>query len=74
LGKRVRVRIALQVADCVGPSDRVRLAEQVVAEPDLGVRVSTADLVQRVASPRANLVRRDTQQRPDVVIALPTLE
>ena len=46
LRERVRLWIALQVAYGVRPADGVGLAEEVVAQPDLGVRIRAADLLQ----------------------------
>ena len=74
LGEGVRLGIALEVADGVGAADRVGLAEQVVAEADLGVRVGAADLGQRRTRPDAHLVGRDAEQGADVLVALPSLE
>jgi hypothetical protein len=71
LRELVRLRIALQMANGVCAADRIRLAEEVVAQPDLGVGVRAADLLQRGARPGAHLVGADAQERADVVVALP---
>ena len=74
LCERVRLGIALQLADRIGSADRVGLAEEVVAQADLGVGIGAADLAQRRAGPRAHLVGCDPEEGADVVIALPALE
>ena len=57
--------------DGVGAADRVGLAEQVVAQPDLGIGIGAADLLKRGAGPGANLVGSDPEQGPEVLVALP---
>jgi hypothetical protein len=74
LRQGVRVRIALQVANRVGAPDRVRLAEQVVAQPDLGIRIGAPDLLQGRTRPRADLLGADAEQGTDVLVALPPFE
>ena len=47
LREGIGLRVALQVPDGIRATDRVRLAQQVVAEPNLRVRIGAADLGQR---------------------------
>ena len=62
------------MADGVGSADGVGLAQQVVAEADLRVRVGAADLGQRRARADAHLIGRNAEQGADVLVALPSLE
>jgi hypothetical protein len=62
------------VADSIGAADRVGLAEQVVAQPDLGVGIGSADLLERRARPGADLVGTDPQEGADVLVALAAFE
>jgi hypothetical protein len=74
LGQGVRLRVALEMPDGVGTADRIGLSQEVVAQPDLGVRVGATYLRQRGARSRSHLVGGDAQQRADVVVALPPFE
>jgi hypothetical protein len=68
------VGVVAKVTHRVGAPDRVGLAEQVVGEPDVPVRVGAAQLAQRGARSGAHLVLGDAEQARDVGIALPALE
>ena len=57
LPERVRLGVVLKLAHGVGPPDRVRLTEHVVAQPHLGIGIGAADLGQRRAGPGAHFVR-----------------
>jgi hypothetical protein len=62
------------MAHRIGSADRVGLAQEVVAQADLGVGVRAADLAECGTGPRAHLVGSDPEEGADVVIALPALE
>ena len=62
------------MSDRVGAADRIGLAEEVVAETDLGVGISATDLAQRGAGSGAHFVRSDAEEGADVVIALPPFQ
>ena len=68
LGERVRLGVALQMADRVGAADRIGLTEQVVAQADLRIGVGAADLLQGRPCPVPHLVGRDAEQRADVLV------
>lgn len=74
LGEGVRLGVALEMADRVSASDRIGLAEQVVAQTDLRIRVGAADLLQGRPGAVPHLVGRDTEQRSDVLVPLPPFE
>ncbi len=67
-------RVLAQVARDVGAADRVGLAEQVVGEPDVAIRVGSAELGQRAPRPGADLGLVLAQQRGEVAVGLPALE
>jgi hypothetical protein len=74
LGEGIVLGVALQMTDGVGATDRIGLAQQVVAQADLGVGVGAADVTQGGAGSRAHLVGGDPKQGPDVLVALPPFE
>ena len=54
--------------------EEVRLAQEVVGEPDVAVRVGAAKLGQRRAGSGTDLRLVDVEKRSQVVVALPALE
>ena len=68
------VRVVAEVADGVGASDRVRLPDQVVGEPDVAVGVGAAELLERRARPLAHLRLVDAHHPRQVGVGLAALE
>jgi hypothetical protein len=62
------------MADGVGSTDGVGLAQQVIAEADLRIRVGAADLGQRRTRADAHLIWRNAEQGADVLVGLSSLE
>ena len=62
------------MAHGVGPADRVGLAEQIVGQADVAVRVGAGQLGERGARPGPHLGLVDPEQRGEVGVALPALE
>ena len=73
-GERVVGGVVAQVAGSVGAPDRVRLAEQVVGEPHVAIRVGAAELGERGAGAGADLGLGLAEQLREVVVALAPLE
>jgi hypothetical protein len=62
------------VADRVGPADRVGLAEQVVGEADVPVRIGAGQLLEGGPGARAHGGLVAAEQLREVRVALPALE
>jgi hypothetical protein len=58
----------------VGSSDRIGLAEQVIGQADVAVRVGTGQLGERGARAGPHLRLVHPEQRGEVGVALPPLE
>ncbi len=66
--------VVAKVANHVGAADRVGLAEQVVGERDVAIRVGVAELGQRRAGARADLGLVGVEQDGEVGVGAPALE
>ena len=66
--------VGAQVARDVGAADRIRLADEVVGEADVAIRIGAAELGQRGSGASADLGLVDTEEGREVAVALPTLE
>ena len=68
-----RLGVLLKMADGICPADRIGLAEHVVGQVDLGVRIAATDLAERGGGAAAGVVHADPEQARYILIALAAL-